>query len=67
MTKKLTTVEVAALFRVEPRTIVKVARSIGVGADFGGRAGFRFDQGDIDKITEALRPAQPVTRRRRAS
>lgn len=65
-----TTAEVAERLRCSPRKVREVALTLGVGADLGGRAGYRFTEADIDALWESMRPAKPIPqqrRRRRAS
>lgn len=64
-----TVYEVADEFRCSPRKIAAVAREHGLGANLGGRAGWRFTQADKLAIWDAMRPkkAVAVRRRRRAS
>jgi excisionase family DNA binding protein len=52
----LTTREVAALLRCTPRKVTKTATEHGIGANLGGRAGFRFTEADIDALRESMRP-----------
>lgn len=61
--------EVAEEFRCSARKVTKVATANRIGADLGGRAGFRFTEADKLALWEAMRPAKPteVRRRRRAS
>jgi len=63
-----TVYEVADQFRCSPRKVSDVARENGIGANLGGRAGWRFTEGDKLALWEAMRPAKPlvVRRRRRA-
>lgn len=60
-----TTAEVAAEFRCSNKKVSELARSLGIGSNFGGRAGYRFSEADKAALLEALRPAAPVARRRR--
>lgn len=60
-----TTFEVAQMFRCSARKVLTEARRISVGANLGGRAGYRFTAADIEALRESMRPAAPVERRRR--
>ena len=60
-----TTAEVAAQLRLSPRKVRELAAEVGVGMDAKGRAGYRFEQSDVDAIKAHLRPT-PVPDRRRA-
>jgi hypothetical protein len=64
-----TTAEVAAELRISDRKVTDLATKYGIGANVGGRAGFRFRESDIEALWEAMRPQVEVTprRRRRAS
>lgn len=64
-----TVYEVAEEFRCSPRKVSDVARANSVGANLGGRAGWRFTEGDKLALWEAMRPkpAPAVRRRRRTS
>lgn len=56
----LTTAKVAELLGMTPRKVTKTAREKGIGYDYGGRVGFRFTEGDVDRLLESLRvEAQP--------
>lgn len=59
--------ELAAEFGCSKRKVQDLARSLGIGANFGGAAGYRFSEADKQAILEALRPVAPVARRRRRS
>lgn len=61
--------EVADEFRCSARKVSDVAREHGIGANLGGRAGWRFTEGDKLALWEAMRPRKVVVvrRRRRAS
>lgn len=52
----LTTREVAALLRCTPKKISKTATENGIGANLGGRAGYRFTQADVEALRESMRP-----------
>jgi hypothetical protein len=58
--------EVAETFRCSTRKVTDVARAHGIGANLGGRAGWRFTDSDELALWEAMRPkTAPVVRRRR--
>lgn len=54
--QSLTAKEVAELLRCTPRKVTKTATEKGIGANLGGRAGFRFTESDVDSIRESMRP-----------
>ncbi|HKY58334.1 MAG TPA: helix-turn-helix domain-containing protein [Aeromicrobium sp.] len=56
--------EVAELLRCSSRTVRERARQFGIGADFGGRIGWRFTDEDVQALLVAMRP-QPTRRRQR--
>lgn len=61
-----TVYEVAEEFRCSPRKVSDVARANGIGANLGGRAGWRFTEGDKLALWEAMRPAtKAIVRRKR--
>lgn len=60
-----TTAEVAEQLRIGTRKVRKVAASIGAGINVGGTAGYRYTQTDVDAMWDAMRPAQPITPRRK--
>lgn len=62
-----TTATLAAEFDIDRKTLRKKARALGLGIDFGGRAGFRYSDEDRRKLIESLRPVDPskVRRQRR--
>jgi hypothetical protein len=60
-----TCAEVADDFRCSTRKVAELARSLGVGANLGGRAGWRFSDADKQAMLEHLRPAPPVKARRK--
>jgi hypothetical protein len=64
-----TVYEVAEEFRCSARKVADVARAEGIGANLGGRAGWRFTEADKVALWEAMRvkPVVAVRRRRRAS
>jgi transposase-like protein len=53
-----TRAEVAAEFRCSPRKVSEVARKHGIGADLGGRAGWRFTAADKSRLLAAMKPAK---------
>ncbi|MCM0618757.1 helix-turn-helix domain-containing protein [Nocardioides bruguierae] len=58
--------EVAAFFGCQTRKVSALAHEAGVGAQLGGRAGWRFTRSDVDAMWEVMRPKpQPALRRRR--
>jgi hypothetical protein len=67
MSETYTSREVAAIFRCSPSKITATATTFGIGANLGGRAGFRFRDSDIEALWAALRPnpTLPLLRRRR--
>ena len=63
-----TATEVAEILRCQPRKVWTEAAKHGIGANLGGRAGWRFTRADIDALRAALRPAPAArTRSRRRS
>lgn len=60
-----TAAEVADQLRISSRKVREVGKSIGVGANVGGTAGYRYSQSDVDAIWESMRPAPVVAQRRR--
>lgn len=64
-----TVYEVAEEFRCSPRKVSDIAREHGIGAQLGGRAGWRFTEADKLALWDAMRPAKKavVRRRRRAA
>lgn len=63
----LTTEEVADRLRCSARKVRVEAAKLGIGANLGGRAGFRYTEADVEALWESMRPPQPVERRRRRS
>ncbi len=58
--------DLATEWQVSKRKVTDTATRLGVGANFGGRAGYRFSAADKAAIWEALRPKPlPSARRRR--
>lgn len=64
-----TAAEVADELRISKRKVTDLATSLGIGANVGGRAGYRFTEYDVLALWEAMRPkvAETPRRRRRAS
>lgn len=62
-----TTFEVAQMFRCSGRKVLAEARRIGVGANLGGRAGYRFTAAEVEQLRQSMLPTAPVARRRRRS
>lgn len=60
-----TAAEVADELRISPRKVREVAKEIGVGANIGGTAGYRYSDADKLAIWESMRPAPTVERRRK--
>lgn len=63
----MTADEVGLVLRCSGWKVKKEARALGVGFNLGGRAGWRFDRSDIDKLRAAMTPTAPPARRRRRS
>ena len=60
--------EVAAELRCSTRKVTDVATQHGIGANLGGRAGYRFRDSDVEQLWEVLRPkVETAPRRRRRS
>lgn len=53
-----TTESLAAEFQVDRKTLRRKARALGIGIDFGGRAGFRYNDEDRRKLIDSLRPVE---------
>ena len=66
MNTDLRTRDLAKQFGCSERKVRLIARQLGVGMDLGGRAGFRFTPGDVERIRAALAPKPPVERKRSA-
>lgn len=67
-TEVFTADEVAAEFRCSTRKVTDLARLNGIGANLGGRAGWRFTEADKAALWDVMRPkpvAPPGRRRRR--
>ena len=56
MTQMLTTKEVALRLRCSARTVTKTASKHGIGVNYGGSAGFRFTEDDVDRIRQTFAP-----------
>lgn len=66
--RDMTAAEVADILRCKPRKVWTEAAKHGIGANLGGRAGWRFTRADVDALRAALRAAPaPSQRRRRRS
>jgi hypothetical protein len=61
-----TTESLAAEFDVDRKTLRKKARALGIGIDFGGRAGFRYSEDDRRKLIDSLRPVPEVKKARKS-
>lgn len=59
-----TTADLAAELGVTTNTVRKRAKSLGIGIDLQGRAGFRYSEADRRQLLESLRPAAPTVKRR---
>lgn len=55
-TRELTAQEVADRLRCTRRKVTKTATVLGIGANLGGSAGFRFTEAEVDQIRESMRP-----------
>lgn len=53
-----TRAEVAAEFRCSPRKVSETARKHGIGADLGGRAGWRFSEADKVRLLAVMKPSK---------
>ena len=62
----LTAAEVAALFGCSKRKVTTEATRHSVGYNLGGRAGYRFTPGDVERLRQAMAPAPIPVRRRSA-
>lgn len=60
-----TTAEVAEQLRISPRKVRKQSAELGLGIEVGGRAGYRYNQADVDALWDSMRPVQPVAAKRR--
>ena len=65
MTAYFTTAEVAAERNISPTAVRRIAKRLGIGEQWGGRAGYRFDEQARAAIAAAMKPADPVGRRRK--
>ena len=59
-----TTADLAAEFKVSPKTIRAKAAVLGIGIALGGRAGFRYSHEDRRRLIESLKPEPPIASRR---
>lgn len=59
-----TTASLAAEFGIDRKTLRKKAGVLGLGIDFGGRAGFRYSDDDRQRLIESLRPV-PIKKARK--
>lgn len=59
-----TTASLAAEFDVDRKTLRKKAAALGLGIDFGGRAGFRYSDDDRRLLIDSLRPV-PIKKARK--
>lgn len=66
MNPDLTAAEVAALFGCGKKKITREATRRSIGYNLGGRAGYRFTAGDVEKLRQAMAPAPAPVRRRSA-
>lgn len=53
---RYTSKDLADEFGVEVETIRRRLRELGLGLDFGGRAGYRYSEADRAALIESLRP-----------
>lgn len=60
-----TTDDLAAEFRVVPKTVLRWTRDLGIGINLGGRAGYRYSDADRARIVESFKADAPAPRRRR--
>lgn len=65
MIATLTTADLATRWRCSERKVRKVAAELGVGADLGGRAGYRYTEAEAEALWKSLQPVQAVAPRRR--
>lgn len=61
----MTTTDLASRLRCSNWKVLKEAKRLGIGANLGGRAGYRFSETDLAAIQTALTPPPAVPRRRR--
>lgn len=66
MSADLTAAEVAQMFRCSRRKVTNEATRHAIGYNVGGRAGYRFTPGDVEKLRQAMAP-KPVPVRRRSA
>lgn len=57
--------EVAEELRISTRKVTDLATELGIGANVGGSAGFRFRESDVLALWDAMRPKVEVAPRRR--
>lgn len=58
--------DVAEELQCSPRHVRNKAREHGIGANLGGRAGWRFTEEDVAALLKAMTPVKPpVVRRQR--
>lgn len=60
-----TAAEVADKFRCSTRKVTDTASKYGIGANLGGRAGYRFTEADELALWEAMKPSRPEPSMRR--
>lgn len=61
-----TTASLAAELGITDTTLRKRAKSLGLGINLDGRAGYRYSDADRHRLIESLRPkAEPEKKRRR--
>ena len=66
MTRYYTTAELAAEFRVNPKTIRAWAADLGIGIDRQGSAGYLYSEADRLRLVESRKPiVKPAPRKRR--
>lgn len=59
------TADLATEFGIQPKALRRKAKALGIGIGVGGRTGFLYSEADRAKLIESMRPAAPVTPRRR--
>lgn len=55
-TPELTAQEVADRLRCTRRKVTKTATELGIGANLGGSAGFRFTEAEAEALRASMRP-----------
>ena len=60
-----TTKDIAAYLGCSVWKVRQAAQAIKVGMDLGGRAGFRYTAADRQAIVDSLRPAKPISKRKK--